>query len=106
MSAGLLPVSLGMALTMLVTALCRRIRASIFALTPTGEWGTDLRPSDFATGNVIAGAVMVISLSGAAWCAWKLYRMRSEVESTGESFSIEEHVESPVTRRSGSEDDR
>lgn len=101
-----LPVSLGMALTMLVAALFRRLRASVFALMPSVEWGTDVAPEDLAVGNSIAGAVMVVSLSVVAWCSWKLYRMRDEVEPADESFSVEEHVETPITRRSGSEDDR
>lgn len=100
-----LPVSLGMAIVMLFSALFRRVMG-VFALVPSVEWGSNVAPEDLAVGNSIAGAVMVVSLSVVAWCSWKLYRMRDEVEPADESFSVEEHVETPITRRSGSEDER
>jgi hypothetical protein len=78
MSAGLLPVSLGMLPGLVLAAVVRRVRRAALVLAPTGEWGTDLRPGDFAGLTVVAVVAAIIAGLGLACCVWVLVRVNRE----------------------------
>lgn len=81
MSAGVLPVSLGMLPGLVLAAVVRRLRASVLVLAPTGEWGTDLAPGDLALWDAAVTVVALLGGLGFAWCVVVLVRTRREAAS-------------------------
>lgn len=79
MSAGLLPASLGMLPGLVFRAIASRLRFAVL-VTPTGEWGTDLRPGDFAGFTTVAVVVALLCGLGFAWCVWRLVAVRREAD--------------------------
>jgi hypothetical protein len=79
MSAGLLPVSLGQALMLLVQAAFRRLRGAALVVVPLDETGYQHpAPEDFAVLDTIVALALLVGFCGFVWCVGKLLDQRAE----------------------------